>query len=552
MNLLSWKHLFRLPLDLRHQYDLRGILTGLFRPLQNQWMNQHQSNRILKETIFENSFFPWVFTLRLNPMQAENVSKHIGSDILLTNQYQLPLARMQVQELFSWDPREEAAGTLGSDDPNHPFLHWMLQSNFQYAIGGTLTPIHKYRDPQFSELSATPNMIKNEFAIRGWSEVLAFQTRNPLHRSHVAIIQAAARQVDHACGILLHPVIGPTQDVDIDAATRMRCYQALLKPGILPPERTLIRTLPLAMRMAGPKEAAMHAIIRRNVGCTHFIIGRDHAGPSYNKQNGEKFYQPLEAQEYCLQNKEFLGIHVMPLEEFAFHKSQKVYLPISKVPTEQQLTISGTKLRKLLAENQEIPEWFSYPEITEILRRKTWANQVYKQGLCFYVVGRSGSGKTTLVEELKAKLREKGFLRPITVLDGDEMRMHISPEAGFTREDRSRHVRRIGYVANLLAQSGVTVLVSNIAPFEEDRTYNRMQIQNYQQVFCDVSPEICRERDPKGIYADAKQENQNQKTEEKVDYFEEPLHNEFTANEKNWHTTIQRILQTIEQYYGDK
>jgi sulfate adenylyltransferase len=545
---VSWKNTFRLALDARHQFDLRGILSGLFSPLQNQWMNKAQATQVLQESKFGSHFFPWVFTLRLNPKQAEHVSKHVGNTILLSNQYHLPLASMKVHDIFTWDPREEAMGTLGTDDPNHPYLKWMLDSDFHYAISGTLTALHKYQDSSFSKFVRTPKEIKNEFSIRGWTDIVGFQTRNPLHRSHVAIIQAAAKQISPDCGILLHPVIGPTQEVDIDAATRMRCYQALLQPGILEPEKTLLRVLPLAMRMAGPKEAAMHAMIRRNVGCTHFIVGRDHAGPSYQKQNGDKFYQPLEAQEYCLRHEDKLGIRIMPLEEFAYHSFQKVYAPISQVPEKEQLSISGTKLRKLLAENGDIPEWFSYPSVTKILRERAIANEIYKTGLCFYVVGRSGSGKTTLVEEVRAKLLERGFLRPIVILDGDEMRTHISPEAGFTRIDRSRHVRRIGYVASLLVKSGATVLVSNIAPFDEDREYNRSQIVNYSQVFCNIPSDICRKRDPKGIYGDSIQGEK--KGDERVDTFEEPNKNEFEINQQNWEETIQGMIRTIEKHFS--
>lgn len=550
MSTLSRKQTFQLVLDNRHQYDLFGILSGLFKPFQNRWMNQQQAKQVLEASTFNDHYFPWVFTLKVNPQQAEHVSKHIGGSILLTNQYRFPLARMQIEELFSWNPYEEAIGTLNSDDPNHPYLKWMLQSNFRYAISGPLVSVNKYRDPRFTDFSGTPSAIKDEFRTRGWKEIVAFQTRNPLHRSHVAVIQSAASKLSADCGILLHPVVGPTQDIDIDPATRMRCYQALMRTDILHPSKTLIRVLPLAMRMAGPKEATMHAIIRRNVGCTHFIVGRDHAGPSYKKQNGSNFYHPYEAQEYCTKHQDKLGIKILTLEEYVFHKTQKEYIPMSKVPSDQQQCISGTKLRELLAENKNIPEWFSYPAVTKILQERMHANHVYMPGICFYAVGRSGAGKTTLVEELRAKLLEQGFMRPITILDGDELRTNLSPDIGFSRGDRSCHVRRVGYVANLLVQTGTTVFVSNIAPFENDRQYNRRQIMNYRQVFCNSSIEICRKRDPKGLYADSVEDNIAQR-DEKIGTFEEPFINEFVVNEKNWTETIQQILININQHYNN-
>ena len=298
----------------------------------------------------------------------------------------------------------------------------------------------------------------------------------------------------------MHPVVGITQDCDIDYYTRVRCYKRLIAK--YQEGEVLLSLLPLNMRMAGPREALWHALIRKNYGCTHFIVGRDHAGPSYKTKEGGNFYGPYDAHKLLLEHEKEIGIKVVLSKNIVFIKELQEFSVEDKVPKDMTiLNISGTQQREMLKEGAEIPAWFSWPDIIEELRKEFRSDN--KKGLCIYLVGLSGSGKSTIANFLISKLKEIETERKITLLDADIIRLNLSKGLGFSKEDRSTNVRRIGYVASEIVKHGGIVICANIAPYEEDRLFNRKQISQYGkyiEVFVNTSLECCERRDIKGLY----------------------------------------------------
>lgn len=346
-----------------------------------------------------------------------------------------------------------------------------------------------------------PAELRQRFAESGWRRVVAFQTRNPLHRAHQELTFRAARELE--ANLLIHPVVGMTKPGDIDHFTRVRCYQAVLKH--YPYNTTMLSLLPLAMRMAGPREALLHAIIRKNHGCTHLIVGRDHAGPGADAK-GKPFYGPYEAQEMMLQYQEELGIQMVPFKMMVYVKDRDEYLPEDEVPQEAEVfSLSGTELRERLAKGIEIPSWFSFPEVIVELRKSFPPRS--KQGFTVFFTGLSGAGKSTIAKVLLTKLMEIGG-RPITLLDGDIVRKNLSSELGFSKEHRDINIRRIGFVASEISKNGGIALCAPIAPYDATRKAVREVIESKRGGFVLVhvaTPlEICEKRDRKGLYAKAR------------------------------------------------
>ena len=327
---------------------------------------------------------------------------------------------------------------------------------------------------------------------------MAFQTRNPLHRAHQELTFRAAREVE--ANLLIHPVVGMTKPGDVDHFTRVRCYEAVLDK--YPASTTTMSLLNLAMRMAGPREALWHGIIRRNHGCTHFIVGRDHAGPGKNSQ-GEDFYGPYDAQELFREHQDEIGIEMVPFKHMVYVQERAQYEPIDEIGDKDSVTIlniSGTELRRRLAEGLEIPDWFSFPEVVEELRKTRPPRS--RQGFTVFFTGLSGSGKSTIANALMVKLMEMGG-RPVTLLDGDVVRKHLSSELGFSKEHRDLNILRIGFVASEITKNGGIAICAPIAPYAATRRKVRQMIEQHG-AFCEVhvatSLEECERRDRKGLY----------------------------------------------------
>jgi sulfate adenylyltransferase len=348
---------------------------------------------------------------------------------------------MDVEDIWQPDKKEEALQIFGADDDAHPGVYYLHSQAGPVYVGGRVYGVQPPHHYDFIKHRSTPAELREQFKKVGWRKVVAFQTRNPMHRAHQELTFRAAQQAE--ANLLIHPVVGMTKPGDVDHYSRVRCYQHLLDH--YPVQTTALSLLPLAMRMGGPREALWHAIIRKNYGCTHFIVGRDHSGPGKNSK-GADFYGPYDAQELVAMHEEEIGIKMVPFEAMVYVDEKAEYIPFSEVKESDTVrNISGTEFRRRLQEGLDIPEWFSFPEVVAELRR-TYPPK-HKQGFTVFFTGLSGAGKSTIANALLTKLLEMGE-RPVTLLDGDIVGKNLSSELGFSKEHRNLNLTRIGYVAS--------------------------------------------------------------------------------------------------------
>jgi sulfate adenylyltransferase len=475
--------------------DLELLATGAFSPL-DRFMGHADYERVLAEMrLCDGSLFPIPITLTVEdgslPRQHEQVTLRDARNNIV--------AIMQLEEIFGWDPRDEAQMVLGTTDPRHPLVSEMAQWG-RLCISGKLRVLSLPRYYDFVELRCTPAQVRQLLSSMGHENVVAFQTRNPLHRIHEELTKRAAAEVGGS--LLVHPVVGMTKPGDVDHYTRVRIYRTLVEK-YYDPGNTLLSLLPLAMRMAGPREAIWHAIIRRNHGANHFIIGRDHAGPGKDSQ-GKPFYGPYEAQELLEKYASEIGVKPVPFKELVYLEDEKKYVEAHEVPPEARVSnISGTQVRDdYLAKGKLLPEWFTRPETAEILRQMYPPR--HKQGICIWFTGLSGAGKSTTAEILISLLLEHG--RQVTLLDGDVVRTHLSKGLGFSQEDRDTNILRIGFVAGEIVHHGGTVICAAISPYRATRNEARKMVgeDNFVMVYVDTPVEVCEQRDAKGLYAKAR------------------------------------------------
>jgi len=489
-------------LDERYLCDLEMLLLGGFDPLEG-FLNENDYNSVVENCRLANGKL-WTMPIVLPVSSKEHQRLLKFDEIILKDKTGLPVAKLLIQSRYQPDLIKECENVYGSSDDNHPYVKIVLALGDVWYYGGKIEKIRDVKHYDFVENRWSASKTKEFIKEKGWKTIVGFQTRNPMHRSHFELTIHALRETgDNDAKLLLTPVVGVTQACDVNYHVRVRCYQKLMKYYNNNAELVL---LPLSMRMAGPREAVWQALIRKNYGCTHFIVGRDHAGPSYKKKDGKDFYGPYDAHGLVEKYKDEIGINIILSQMIVWVGNKQCYMAMDKIEkNDQVLNISGTEQRRLLKEGLEIPEWFTFPEIVEELRYEFKA--LNKRGLCLYFTGLSGSGKSTLVNHLQQILMEKEKEKAITILDADIVRTHLSKGLGFSRTDRSTNVRRIGYVCSEIVKHGGIVLVANIAPYEEDRAWNRELISaegNYVEVFVDTSLEKCEERDVKGLYAKAR------------------------------------------------
>lgn len=488
----------RLPsvkISARAMCDLELLATGAFSPL-DRFMRKADYERVLTEMrLTDGTLFPIPVTLPVDEDQLPTW----GEAITLCDARNNTLAVMQIEEVYHWDALREARLVLGTTDPRHPLVSEMVSWGKVYVSGELkVIDLPKYYD--FVELRRTPAQVRQLLEEMGYANVVAFQTRNPMHRIHEELTKRAAEEVNGS--LLIHPVVGLTKPGDVDHYTRVRVYRALVE-NYYDPKRTVLSLLPLAMRMAGPKEALWHAIIRRNYGANHFIIGRDHAGPG-NDSHGRPFYGPYEAQLMLEQYADELGVKPIQFKELIYLPDEDRYEEVSKIPEgARTLSISGTQVREdYLAKGKELPEWFTRKETAEILQQMYPPR--HRQGVCIWFTGLSGAGKSTTAEILTSLLMERG--RQVTLLDGDVVRTHLSKGLGFSREDRDTNILRIGFVAGEIARHGGTVICAAISPYRATREEVRKMVgdERFIEVFVDTPIEVCEARDVKGLYARAR------------------------------------------------
>jgi sulfate adenylyltransferase len=422
------------------------------------------------------------------------------SKIALRDPEGVMLAVLQVEEVWQPDREAEAKAVFGTTSAVHPGVDYLLNKGNAWYVGGRIEGLQSPSHYDFKSLRLTPAELRAEFSRLGWRRVVAFQTRNPMHRAHVELTFRAAKNVE--ANLLIHPSVGMTKPGDVDYFTRVRCYQLLMSK--YPGGTAKLALLPLAMRMGGPREAIWHALIRKNHGVTHFIVGRDHAGPG-NDANGKPFYGPYDAQELFTKHQADMGVTMVPFQMMVFLEDQDRYVPEDEVPKGSRvLNLSGTELRRRLNEGTEIPAWFTYPEVVQELRASFPPR--HRQGLTIFFTGLSGSGKSTIANILVTKFLEAGG-RPVTLLDGDLVRKHLSSELGFSKEHRDINIRRIGYVASEITKNGGIAICAPIAPYDATRKHVRGIIEPYGGfilVHIATSVETCEQRDRKGLYAKAR------------------------------------------------
>jgi sulfate adenylyltransferase len=441
------------------------------------------------------TLFPIPITLPVD----DSFSISLGQEIALRDLKNNLMAVMTVEEIFEWDLMHEAQRVCGTTDVRHPLVAEMHGWGKRY-VSGPLKVITLPKHFNFVELRHTPAEVRELLSNKGHANVVAFQTRNPMHRAHEELTKQAAEKTG-GC-LLLHPVVGQTKAGDVDHYTRVRGYKVLVEK-YYDPRRTVFSLLPLAMRMAGPREALWHAIIRRNYGANHFIVGRDHASPGLDSE-GKPFYGPYDAQHLLQRFKEEIGVTMVPFNELVFLPGEQRYIEADKVPKNTQvLSLSGTRVRsEYLEEGNSLPEWFTRSEVAAILARAYPPR--HEKGICIWFTGLSGAGKTSIADVLTEKLAEIG--RAVTVLDGDVVRTHLSKGLSFSKEDRDTNILRIGYVASEIVRHNGAVICAAVSPYRAARNEVRNMVghDRFILVFVDTPLELCEQRDIKGMYAKAR------------------------------------------------
>ena len=475
--------------------DLELLASGGFSPL-DRFMGREQYQRVLDEMrLTSGHLFPIPVTL---PVESD-VAVRLDQDVALRDSKNELLAVMTVEEIYEWDRDEAAQKVFGSMDPRHPLVAEMHRWG-KLNISGRLRVLQLPRHDDFRELRLTPAQTRARLAEFGHRNAVAFQTRNPLHRVHEELTKRAAQEVGGA--LLIHPVVGMTKPGDVDHFTRVRTYQALTD-RYYGSQSVLLALLPLAMRMAGPREALWHALIRRNHGANYLIVGRDHAGPGSDSK-GNPFYGPYDAQELMREYSEELGVGMVPFAELVYLPDEDRYEEVSKVPsTAKTASISGTQVReKYLANGKALPDWFTRPEVAQIMADTHPPR--HRQGVCIWFTGLSGAGKTATADVLTTLIMEHG--RQVTALDGDVVRTHLSKGLGFSKEDRDTNIHRIGFVASEIVRHGGVAICAAVSPYRatRDDVRNMVGADQFIEVFVDTPLSVCEERDSKGMYAKAR------------------------------------------------
>lgn len=512
-----------LKLSDRHLCDLELIMNGGFSPLDS-FMSKNDYDSVVNDMrLTSGSLWPIPITLDVDDKFLSEISNN--PKITLRDKEGFVLGMLKIEDIWKPNLELEAQSVFGTSDKRHPGVHYLLNTSKKNYIGGKIEKISTPRHYDFKDLRHSPDELKSIFKKNKWDKVIAFQTRNPLHKAHFELTMRSMKELN--ANLLIHPVVGMTKPGDVNHYTRTRCYKHIMNE--YPKNSAFLSLLPLAMRMGGPKETLLHAIIRKNYGCTHLIVGRDHAGPGLNSNN-EPFYGPYEAQEMLEKYQDELGIRMVPFKFMVFIPKSGKYKSIDNViDGEEYKTLSGTELRQLLDKGEGIPEWFTFKSVADELELSNPA--LSKRGLTIFFTGLSGSGKSTLANGLVTRLLEEGS-RPVTLLDGDIVRTHLSSELGFSKEHRSINIKRIGYVASEITKNGGIAICAPIAPYEEDRAYNRRLISNeggYIEIFVNTPLQKCEERDSKGLYALAR-EGKIKEFTGISDPYEEPKNAEIVIN----------------------
>ena len=482
----------------RQTCDLELLLNGGFSPLQGFLGRADHEAVCDRMRLADGTLWPMPVTLDVSDELAAALKP--GSLLALRDEEGVMLAVLEVGDVWEPDRRAEAVAVFGTDNPEHPGVDHLFNRTHRHYVGGRVLGLHAPMHYDYRDLRRTPAELREYFHEHGWRKVVAFQTRNPLHRAHLELTLRAAKEVE--ANLLIHPVVGLTKPGDVDHYTRVRCYQAVMPS--YPLGTATLSLLPLAMRMGGPREAVWHGIIRKNHGVSHFIVGRDHAGPGKDS-SGKPFYGPYDAQELFRKLEPEVGVTLVPFRQMVYVENRDEYMPEDEVPEGSRvLSISGTEQRRRLNEGKDLPAWFTPPAVAQELRRSYPPRA--KQGVTVFFTGLSGSGKSTIARVLLIRLLEMGG-RQVTLLDGDLVRKHLSSELGFSKEHRDLNIKRIGYVASEITRNGGVAVCAPIAPYDATRKEVRRMVEaggGFILVHVATPVEVCEARDRKGLYAKAR------------------------------------------------
>ncbi len=490
---------FSIDLTPRQLFDLELILNGGFSPLQG-FMTQAEYESVVDKEVLPNGLcWPIPVYLDISEETAKNIS--LEQPIALRDMEGFLLAIITVSDIWQPDKLKEARQIYGTESTIHPSVEEMLDSDKTYCLGGKLIGLEQPVHYDYKMLRLNPVDSRAFFQRMGWRRIMAFDTYKPLHSAHKEMALLAARQ--NKVNIFMHPIVGLTHPGDIDHYARVRCFEAIMKT--FPDDSVIFGLLPLAMRMAGPKEALWHAIIRKNYGCTHFMVSADHADP-FASTGRDLFYASGAAQEYVAKHEDATGVKMVAFKKMVYLPNKVQYVPVDQCSEDemQSLELSATELRRRLAFNLDIPTWFSPPEVVKVLK-KAYPPRC-RQGLTIFLTGLSGSGKSTIAKVLMSRFMQMGD-RPVTLLDGDIVRRNLSSELGFSKRDRELNIIRIGFVASEITKNGGVAICAPIAAIAKSRLHNRLLIAKsggYIEIHIATPLEVCEKRDRKGLYAKAR------------------------------------------------
>lgn len=487
-------------LNKRQLCDLELLLNRAFYPLRG-YLNQEDYESVLtKMRLVDGTVWPMPICLDI----PEKIAQTLDSEqpLALRDEEGFMLAVLNIEDKWQPDKKEEARLVFGTDDPErHPGVRMLYEQIGSWYIGGVLEGIHLPLHYDFKEFRLTPATAHRRFAENGWRNVIGFQTEKHLHCAHKEMTLHAAREAN--ANIFIQPVVGLRHPGDLDHFTQVRCYLEIIKR--YPKNIAALGLIPLAMRKAGPREALWHAIVRKNYGCSHFMVADDHGDPFTTNGKKKRFYPRHAAQKLVKSFEKETGILMVPLKKMVYVEDKAQYIPEDEVgPNLNVKHISSTELRRRLEAGLEIPEWFSYQEIVSELRQAYPPRS--KQGVTIFMTGLSGAGKSTVAKVLMVKFMEMRD-RPVTLLDGDVVRKNLSSELSFSKEHRNLNIIRIGFVASEITKNRGIAICAPIAPYEKPRLQNReliSQYGGYVEVYMATPLLICEQRDRKGLYAKAK------------------------------------------------
>ena len=482
----------------RQLCDIELILNGAFSPLDGFLSRQDYEEVLANMRLSSGLLWPIPVTLDVTQDFAEKVTE--GDQLALRDREGMVIATMRIGDIWTPDRAAEAEAVFGTSNPAHPGVDYLLNHSHGVYLGGVLKGLDPPQHYDFKLLRDSPSELRGRFRKLGWRKVVAFHTRNPMHRAHHEMTFRAARELE--ANLLIHPVVGMARLGDVDHYTNVRCYERILET--YPEQTTTLSILNLATRTAGPRETLWHAIIRKNFGCTHLIVGRDHASPE-TPDGGEPFYEPYAAQALFKEHEKELDISMAPFQQMVYVEDKAQYLPVNEITQDMKIqSFTDREFHRRLEEGLEIPDWFSFPDVIDELRNAHPSRE--KQGFTVFFTGLSGSGKSTIANALLVKILENGS-RTVTLLDGDIIRKHLSSELGFSREHRNLNILRIGFVASEITKSGGVAICAPIAPYRKTRREIRRMISahgGFVEVYVDTPLEICEKRDRKGMYAKAR------------------------------------------------